>query len=660
MPLLTLVPAALALNAATASAAPVNRFLTISGCSNQFVVPNGVTRMDVTVVGSAGDGSNGGLAAQVSGTIAVTPGETLYGCVSEGAGDVAGGVIYSGFPGGGYALLSRNSDLSSPFAIAGGGGGAGGNDPNGGSGGDAGLPGGNAGSGQRTGVGGANGGQGANAGGAGAAGTNSTGSSANGRAGTIRRGGAGGYGDVGGGGGGGGVWGGGGGAGSVEVGNGAGGGGGSSYCDMGASCSSQLVRNSGYIQLTYPAPDVVTTTTAQTGSNTQAGKLTSYTATVSPVPSGGTVAFSVDGTPVWGCEAVAVDTTSGVARCDPYAPYAPGAHRLDTTYSGTTGFAGSGDDEAFTVYAGAVSISPSPAFDYGDVELGKQAPQQFTVTNSGDGQLQIDAIDGIYVSEYWLTSMPPRSTEFVATDDLCSDRTLAPGASCTVTVAFKPTTLGEQRAELLVMSDAYDGPDPVALTGVGIEPAPEPRPEPRPEPTPQPQPATPTPATPAPAPAVPTPTPAARNDPRPRVVGASANVSASNPPKVSPSNSVTLPLVCPVGEPCRVSGTLTLALTGGQARASQASTVRVLARFAGIKIAAGKTRSLSLKLPAAFVKAQQKKGVRKLRTTLTVRTTLGSGQSVTRRQAVTIVIPRARVAQRAAPRAAPERPAFTG
>ena len=79
-----------------------------------------------------------------------------------------------------------------------------------------------------------------------------------------------------------------------------------------------------------------------------------------------------------------------------------------------------------------------------------------------------------------------------------------------------------------------------------------------------------------------------------------------------------------------------MAISGGQARAS-ATTTRVLARFSGVKIAAGKAKTLSLKLPAAFVKAQQKKGVRKLRTTLTVNTVLGNGQRVTRRQAVTLL-----------------------
>jgi len=35
----------------------------------------------------------------------------------------------------------------------------------------------------------------------------------------------------------------------------------------------------------------------------------------------------------------------------------------------------------------------------------------------------------------------------------------------------------------------------------------------------------------------------------------------------------------------------------------------VLARFSGVRIAAGKTKALSLRLPASFVKAQQVAGL---------------------------------------------------
>jgi hypothetical protein len=36
-----------------------------------------------------------------------------------------------------------------------------------------------------------------------------------------------------------------------------------------------------------------------------------------------------------------------------------------------------------------------------------------------------------------------------------------------MTVAFRPIQLGEQRAHLLVESDAYHGAEPVTLAGVG-------------------------------------------------------------------------------------------------------------------------------------------------------------------------------------------------
>lgn len=112
---------------------------------------------------------------------------------------------------------------------------------------------------------------------------------------------------------------------------------------------------------------------------------------------------------------------------------------------------------------------------------------------------------------------------------------------------------------------------------------------------------------------------------------------------------------CPAGAPCRVAGTLTLTLGGGRAARAAAASTRVLVRFAGIRVAANRTRTLSLRLPAAFVKAQQEKGVRRLVTRLTIRTTLGSGRSVVTRQRVVLLIP-----AKAAQQQAPQRPRFTG
>lgn len=673
LPFLTIVPAALALQAGPALADPatVTRTFTTRGCGgiagvtdNEFVVPPGVTSMTVTLRGGVGDGSGAqrGDGAQLTGTISVNPGDTLYACVDEGGG--AGGTGSGGSDGGaggGYSALSRYSSIGDPYGIAAGGGGMGGSA--GGAGGDAGLPGGDGGNGGDGGLLVGGGGGASNSGNGGVGGSADL-PADSGLPGAIRIGGAGGAGLVGGGGGGSGVYGGGGGGavGAEGTGGGGGGGGGTSYCGMGV-CSSQLSEEGAAVVLSY-SPAATTTTASVSNPTPNRGQQITYTATVAPNPGGGMVEFRIGNAIVWGCGAQPVDAVTGVATCATNAPNQPGTHTLTATFSGTSGFAASSGQEQLTARSGAVAISPSPTADFGSVELGEQSTRPFTVTNTGDGALEIDAVYGIFVAEHRPRAMPDPATDFRALADQCTGATLAPGDSCTVTVAFAPIELGERSGELIVFSDAYHSTDDVMLSGVGIEPRPEPRPQPE-QPRPQPeqprtQPEQPRaqpeqPRTPQPTPPVasPAPTPE-RPNPAPPAVGARVAASVRSGAAVTPAGGVRLPLVCPAAQPCSISGTLTLGLTGGQARTA-ASTTRVLARFRGLRVAAGKTKHLSLRLPASFVRAQQKKGVRKLRTTLTIRTTLGNGRSVTTRQTVTLLIPRARAAQEPG-----RRPSFTG
>lgn len=665
-----LISAPLALAALPAAAQAGSASLDAYGCAgNEWTVPAGVTSIRLVAQGERG-GSSGGYGARIAASVDVTPGTVLYACVGVDGGDSGTGPGGTGGGGGGYTAISSHADGSIPWIVAAGGGGSGAG-PNAGDGGAAGTYNTEAGSGVASGN--ARAGRRTDGSSGGAGGVNSADASANGGAGQRARGGNGGSSAAGpgGGGGGAGVWGGGGGAGSATSEDGsAGGGGGYSFCGSGATgCTSTNDPSSPSVEISWADPVATTTTVALGTSRAISSAPVTIRATVSPVPTGGTVAFTVDGYSPWSCTAVAVDTTSGVAECETNIPGERGAHSVRAVYSGvTSAFVGSDDEESFTVYGGVPSVSPSPTAVFGEVELGKSTTRPITVTNVGDADLKIDEIEGVYIAEYEPRARPPRSTEYTALDDQCTDRTLAVGASCVVVVKFTPRALGERTAEFDVYSHSWDGVDPVTLTGVGIEarPEPEPQPEERKPETPS-TPTTPTPVTPTtPAPAaaapptVPTP-PAAVQTRAPPAVGASADLGSGDGVKVSEQGDVRLPLVCPPGQACRVAGTLTLALTGGQARAAAATKTRVLVRFSGIKVAAGKTKTLSLRLPAAFVKAQQAKGVRKLRTTLTVKTTLGNGRTITRRQAVTLLIPRARVAQRAAPQPQPaQRPSFTG
>jgi hypothetical protein len=89
--------------------------------SGIFTVPSGVTSLTVELRGARGVGGfspgNGGL---LSGTLAVTPNDTLQIIVNQGGGSATGG----GRPGGGFAAITTNAFPVYYIAIAGGGGGS--------------------------------------------------------------------------------------------------------------------------------------------------------------------------------------------------------------------------------------------------------------------------------------------------------------------------------------------------------------------------------------------------------------------------------------------------------------------------------------------------------------------------------------------------------
>jgi hypothetical protein len=275
----------LAMSAGAVAATPPSATETFksTGLEQAFTVPAGVTSVHVQAIGAAGhagttnndpyeSGAPGGVGADVTGELPVTPGETLY---VEVAGDGVGG---AGTPGAGGGEGGGASDvrtvsstlpesLESRLLVAGGGGGGGGawDLSSGGRGGNAGADG-AAGDDGEFGEGGA--------GGAGGAGTLTGGgaggtlceapNSWSGTAGALGLGGAGGVGiepDTGGGGGGGGYWGGGGGEGACGRNpfTAGGGGGGSSYAAEGVTSpavglAAASTEPSVTISYTTPAP----------------------------------------------------------------------------------------------------------------------------------------------------------------------------------------------------------------------------------------------------------------------------------------------------------------------------------------------------------------------------------------------------------------------
>ena len=104
----------------------------------------------------------------------------------------------------------------------------------------------------------------------------------------------------------------------------------------------------------------------------------------------------------------------------------------------------------------AVSLSLS-SLTFPDTQVGStSAPQTVTLTNTGGSNLNITVIS--------------YSQGFILPNQNCLG-TLAAGASCQMSVAFKPTVGGAFSGNLQITDDASNSPQSVALSGNGIAPA---------------------------------------------------------------------------------------------------------------------------------------------------------------------------------------------
>jgi subtilisin-like proprotein convertase family protein len=103
------------------------------------------------------------------------------------------------------------------------------------------------------------------------------------------------------------------------------------------------------------------------------------------------------------------------------------------------------------------AVAPSRG-DFSSQRVGSSsAPQTFTVTNTGDAPLTITNASVI--------GSP--SGQFTEVSDDCTGHTVAPSATCTVTLTFTPTRIGTHEAVLRFTSNAATSPDDVPLRGTG-------------------------------------------------------------------------------------------------------------------------------------------------------------------------------------------------
>jgi hypothetical protein len=105
------------------------------------------------------------------------------------------------------------------------------------------------------------------------------------------------------------------------------------------------------------------------------------------------------------------------------------------------------------------SVSPS-SLDFGSLAVGSTSgPMTAILTNNMSGPLTISSGSPIQI-------IGTNAVDFFQTNNCVSP--LAAGASCTITVTFKPTVVGKETAKIVVTDSANNSPQTVFLKGTGL------------------------------------------------------------------------------------------------------------------------------------------------------------------------------------------------
>ncbi len=111
-----------------------------------------------------------------------------------------------------------------------------------------------------------------------------------------------------------------------------------------------------------------------------------------------------------------------------------------------------------TVSATLDGTTPVSAVDFGSVAVGARVSRDVLVRNAGDAPLTVGSVASLAVP----------ATPFAIADNACTGQTLAAGATCPITVTFKPTgEAGAMQAFDIVSSDTAHPRIIVQLLGTG-------------------------------------------------------------------------------------------------------------------------------------------------------------------------------------------------
>jgi hypothetical protein len=205
------------------------------------------------------------------------------------------------------------------------------------------------------------------------------------------------------------------------------------------------------------ASAAATTTSVTASANpTDVMAAVTFTATVKQgtacgFPPTGSASFAIDGgAPIvvaLGDSGQAVYTTSSLRA---------GTHTVAVSYSGNIDYAPSKGDLTETVIETPIlSIAPTSLKFPPTASGSKSAPQIVTLKNSGGSPIAISriALSGGQSDDYTLTN--------------ACGAALAAGASCTLSVTFKPVSAGTKLASVTITDNASGSPQSVALDGTG-------------------------------------------------------------------------------------------------------------------------------------------------------------------------------------------------
>ncbi len=177
--------------------------------------------------------------------------------------------------------------------------------------------------------------------------------------------------------------------------------------------------------------------------------------------------INVSGNFVIDAAATTCSTSSTVApsaTCQVAVAFAPAS---TGTLTGSLVLTDNGVGSPQTVSLTGTGVAPVSSLFPSSLSFGNQlvgttsAAQTGIVTNTGTGNLT--------VSNVGLTGA--NGGDFAKSADTCTGATVAPSATCTASVTFKPAATGSRSASLAFTDNASNSPQAVALSGTGIAPA---------------------------------------------------------------------------------------------------------------------------------------------------------------------------------------------